>query len=632
MIAGFRTIALCTARIHDMLCYEFVTTLNKILVQNGFRLFVYNICTDLYWNENTPGAESSIYTFVDNENIEAVIVMDEKIKSKTITQGIIERAKKFNKPVFVIDGNYPGCHCISFDYSKGFENVVRHVIEHHHIKKPHFMSGIPENASSEVRVRIFKRVLTQNGIRFTPDMVSYGGFSASPTQRATEMILARGNLPEAIICANDVMALNVTLVLQKYGVNIPRQVLVTGFDGIQEIYSSVPQITSCFCDHSKIATLTATKLLQVLDGKEIENELLVEPDLIISESCGCHLGSRIHSPDYVDMLNSRYYSFPDETRSLFRIVEKMQQARSPQEASQLLNRDGIYSLTCILSKQVVDSKVSLTTVELPKDKNEPVCLFYDSDADKPFVPKDFPLGQVIPNMAKLMEKKYPLIFNSLDFMGIMMGFVCFHFENYNAMNYTRIPLLMTALRNAIGGFANMQYQRYLRSRMESLYQMDSLTQLFNRHGFNKAFEKFVSNVKERRSQVTVVLSDLDSLKYINDRFGHSAGDLAIQKSAEALKNSCPSEALCVRFGGDEMLAVMEGRLDAKDISSRIKAFLDQYNSGANNPFIVSTSVGVYNTSWKHNLDFETLVRKSDAAMYRTKKLKKKHGFSILSKR
>ena len=53
MIGNYKIIALCTARVQDDESNQFIETLNKQAVKKGYRLFVYGVCSDLYWNTDS---------------------------------------------------------------------------------------------------------------------------------------------------------------------------------------------------------------------------------------------------------------------------------------------------------------------------------------------------------------------------------------------------------------------------------------------------------------------------------------------------------------------------------------------------------------------------------------------------
>lgn len=173
------------------------------------------------------------------------------------------------------------------------------------------------------------------------------------------------------------------------------------------------------------------------------------------------------------------------------------------------------------------------------------------------------------------------------------------------------------LSNALNGFRAARYQRYLREHIEESYRRDPMTGLYNRSGFMKRFPDFKADCN---GVITAVLADLDNLKMINDTYGHDEGDVAIRAVAQALENSCPEGSICIRFGGDEMFAVVKGRVN-KEIRTKIDTWLDNFNSKSGKPYKVSASVGIYTTD-SRDADFEELVRKSDQLMYNEKIAKK----------
>ena len=113
------------------------------------------------------------------------------------------------------------CINIKFDHENAFVEVVRRMIDVHHLTNLHFMAGFKGNQFSEFRLNAFRRVLEEHGLPFDESMVSYGDFYSVAAERETEKIVASGNIPQAILCANDRMALAVCDVLDKHGIRVP---------------------------------------------------------------------------------------------------------------------------------------------------------------------------------------------------------------------------------------------------------------------------------------------------------------------------------------------------------------------------------------------------------------------------
>ena len=71
----------------------------------------------------------------------------------------------------------------------------------------------------------------------------------------------------------------------------------------------------------------------------------------------------------------------------------------------------------------------------------------------------------------------------------------------------------------------------------------------------------------------------------------------------------------MRFGGDEMMAVYEGKLDEEALRKAMSARLDSYNASSGKPYKVSASVGVYICDNLDGIEFDDLVKESDKLMY-----------------
>ena len=182
-------------------------------------------------------------------------------------------------------------------------------------------------------------------------------------------------------------------------------------------------------------------------------------------------------------------------------------------------------------------------------------------------------------------------------------------------DYCQIPDIIFSLNHAIGGFKNIHYQTMLVEKMERIYMLDSLTGLYTRSGGFNLLNNLFRKAVDENLPVNTVLVDLDKLKYINDTFGHNAGDNAIYIMAEALKKCSPKNALCIRFGGDEMTSFFIGKCEPLKIKSDIYNYLKNYNEKFKKDYTVSASVGIYSTSVSDEMNFETLIKKADELMY-----------------
>ncbi len=624
MFCGKRIIALCTSRVYDDQVNEFIDALNGYIVQKGYRLFVYSINNDMYWEEQNINAGTAVYSLIDYDITDAVVIMDEKIKSRTVSDNIAETAHSHGVPVIVVDGKMENSVNICFDYEKGFENIVRHVMEVHHAHKPHFMAGLKDNPFSDKRIDIFKRVIAEYGIDFNDNMLSYGDFWAKPAAEAARRIAESGDLPDAVICANDIMAINVCGVFMEKGIKVPEQVIVTGFDGIAEINLSSPKISSVKCGSVPMAKAVSDALTDCFENGVVNGLRPVLPTLIPNASCGCH-ETEATSAD-LGRMNSGLYRYQDDMRLMFNVAELIHMSDSPEKAAACMHNYLMDGVCCIVNKSFLcrekDYFSDGSGISKQRFEDERILLYdsYTNSYDIEFLEK----GRIVPDLRRLAELPYPINFCALTYLDFPIGYICFSYQGCDMTDYAKVFQITTSLGIGLGGFLTRHHQQYLNEKVEEVYKNDYLTGLLNRNGFFARLNRYIAERSFYGQPVSVISADLDGLKSINDNFGHDAGDLAISTVAKALKNSCPENSLCVRSGGDEMTALVFGENSTEKIISGITERLEKFNENSCLGYKVRASIGCFTGIFDGNFNFETASKIADEEMYRNKQVNKDH--------
>jgi len=151
---------------------------------------------------------------------------------------------------------------------------------------------------------------------------------------------------------------------------------------------------------------------------------------------------------------------------------------------------------------------------------------------------------------------------------------------------------------------------------------DQLTGLLNRRGFNECSATAYATARRTGRPVSVVMTDIDRFKYINDEFGHAAGDLALCRFAETLRQLRRAEDILARVGGEEFAIVLPGtsvedaNTIAEDLCARVEANTVDLGEGEALP--MTASFGVATLSEKDSCLSEAIVR-ADRALYRSKR-------------
>jgi diguanylate cyclase (GGDEF)-like protein len=610
MINGKKLVVLCAYRVYDAQVFSFISELNRLLNEKDCCLFVYALNTEI-GNSGDNQAETAVFDLIPYDKADAVVIMDEKIKCRELVQSIIAKAEAHDVPSVVIDGKYDGVSFVNYDYEKGFEAVVRHVIEDHHVTRPHFMAGKITSEFSNARIEVFKKVIAENGIAFDDSMLSYGDFWSMPARLAAQEIIRSGNLPEAVICANDIMAINVCDVFQEAGLKIPEDIIVTGFDGIEEAFWSVPGITTAACNSKELATAIMDVVRQLFKGQR-NIEKWIEPSFIANESCGCPR-CKLDLLSVVDGLNNRFYHHQDDIHIMQNIASRTMGGQSIEECIHYLKNPMTAHTCCVIEESCFDMENNFFEEEKASGKK---CVFLDSYSEGDRIVLYNP-ETIIPHLDGILEKGYPLVFNSLEYMGKSLGFICYTYPRFDIIDYAKMPAITNSIGMGIGGYVSMKYQKYLRDKIRRMYQNDSLTGLYNRMAFKGHFEKLKENPINNGQPLTVIMADLNGLKSINDTCGHSAGDHAIATVAKALTDACPPSAISVRFGGDEMFSFVLGECDTDEIISDIEDELN--DESARLEYKISASLGIYETVFHEKIDLEEVIGRADEQMYSVKR-------------
>jgi diguanylate cyclase (GGDEF)-like protein len=177
---------------------------------------------------------------------------------------------------------------------------------------------------------------------------------------------------------------------------------------------------------------------------------------------------------------------------------------------------------------------------------------------------------------------------------------------------------------AMGAVALRVVQRYTRRREETLSVLslrDELTGLYNRRGlFRKAAEQ-IDGARRMQQRLLLVFADLDDLKQINDRLGHSAGDRALVETAALMRQTFRASDVLARLGGDEFVALSPAANDdlADSVRQRLSENLGRRNARTTNDFELGISFGMAWYEPESSETLERLLKRADSAMYREKR-------------
>ena len=161
----------------------------------------------------------------------------------------------------------------------------------------------------------------------------------------------------------------------------------------------------------------------------------------------------------------------------------------------------------------------------------------------------------------------------------------------------------------------------LSEQMKEIAIRDELTGLLNRRGFKENGRRAFSHARRNDTPLSVIMTDIDRFKFINDKYGHAAGDAALVHFSRLLEESRRGEDIVARVGGEEFALLLPGT-ELRDAM----AIADQLCNHVGSTPMDMTSVGLPMTSSfgvaaisESDRTLDDMVLRADRALYRSKR-------------
>jgi hypothetical protein len=147
---------------------------------------------------------------------------------------------------------------------------------------------IMKAVEAEIRYNIYQEVLAKHSISFDPELVCPGNFSLGSGSKAVSLLLDRRKVSfDALVSSSDLMALEAMRELQKRGLDVPYDVIMTGFDDIEESRFARPALTTVRQPLFDLGKKAIELIIDKIAGKKIDNKISLPAQLIVRRSCGC---------------------------------------------------------------------------------------------------------------------------------------------------------------------------------------------------------------------------------------------------------------------------------------------------------------------------------------------------------
>ena len=555
------------------------------------------------------------------EGLDGIIIAPDTMVLQNLESAYKENIKnRSHCPVVSVRREMKEFFNVLIDEYTIMDNLIRHMLEVHHFTRINFLAGPKGFPDSEKRLAAYKKILSEHHIQIEEERIYYGDFWKNAGTQAVEYWLKSPlERPQAIICANDYMALTVCDALADNEILVPEDITVTGCDDIEDGAEYTPSLTSIRMPVFEMGMEAVSALCNIFQGREQHKNTYLKAITIYRASCGCkkvrcresnkhrqyhsainenmkkaitrnaYMSTDLTGLTRIEDINEKIWAYVYENSNFthFCLCLRKEWEKFSKEGFQKLDV-GDWTMEIGFKNRVGYSKLRCAREELiPAELTEDKAMVY--------------------YFAVLHHLEHNFGYVGISFDAVqtyMLTFQAWLINVSNALENVRVHGELNRLVN----------------RLEETSIRDELTGLYNRRALNSIGRRYLKQCVEAKSRLMVFTADLDKLKYINDKFGHAYGDVALKVVAEAMLQASQNNEVCIRLGGDEFMAIGmdydENKLD--HFISHFEETLNRFN------FIKDYDFGVY-VSYGSNLIYpteetsiESCLGAADKLMYRQK--------------
>lgn len=229
---------------------------------------------------------NTLFQFASEKHLDVLYVMMGMIGSRVTSEERIAFLEQYlGIPVVSLYTKMDGYASIVFDNQIAFMQGIRHLIIDHNATNIGYVSGPATNVDAMERFDAYKKVLKEAGIPYNDDLVIYGNFEESSEEMIGEFVASHPEL-DAIVFANDRMALGGYRAFSKMGIKVGRDLLVVSFDNSPFAATLVPPLTTVEANAAELSYKAIAKAGTFIKTGKLGN-LKVSTHLMKRSSCGC---------------------------------------------------------------------------------------------------------------------------------------------------------------------------------------------------------------------------------------------------------------------------------------------------------------------------------------------------------
>jgi len=570
-------------------------------------------------NNTAPDYQcNAVYRLVSQGRINALIISGQ-LSSRVGLDLVQDLAVKAGIPVVSFGIELEGIPSVVTNNFSGFEQIVSHLVSHGYKKMAH-IGGPLKNPEALIRRDAFLKVVYQNGLEVPKRFMLEGNFSDVVGYNLTKKLIPHINDKEieAIVCANDDTAIGAIKCLSDNGINVPKDVAVTGFDDAAASLGIANTLTTVYQPFDEMSQKAAELLLDKRKYVACDQVYTIEPRLVIRNSCGCRETSSAGPAGYSGSVSGTLRS-----HGRFLSLDEITFYSALTDSLTEYGMNSCYIVRFLAPTRFDDYASSGQSLK-------GTLLYGYSKGRRIQYTKSFDVSKILPDA----------IFNTLD--GIALVKLVFIGKNQLGYIVMSAPESMTDfmadlcidvqqyIENAFLAHEKQLVEKKLSDTLERLIntnrKLNELTVKDNLDKMNKI--RFLANNMLQNRDIGsgdyyLILVEIDDFHEINAQYGFKEGEY-IMRSISRILSSCIRDDDFLSHQSCERYVVLIKNIQGdviRNIGERFLDSLNKLNASHGKPYTISISWGYCHAGI--DSDFEKVYLEAEADLSRKKHLKDK---------
>lgn len=604
---------------------EVVTGIYDVAEHTAADIFVFVNYSSFSGLQQINHSESNIFRLPELQDFDGAVLLANSFNGKEEVEYVYRKVLAAQIPTVSVEYDYEGIRTISTDNYHGMHELAEHVVRDHGARHIVYIGGPQEHMESNIRLQAVQDVARENGLSLRGEDIMYADWAKNmASELVGQWIDVHKCLPDIFICANDIMAMGVCDILTERGYKVPEDVMVTGYDCIEEGQEYSPSIASVNHEWHGMGVKAMQMLLDDMEGRGSGESVVMNTRFVSGESCGCDSGEE-KSDGRRERVSHKIDSmkFDAHFRHIYLAIRKAEDADGLNASLNALFQgdcwmEGNNFMLCLDREffNIEENDDNLRT-DGYSDEMEVICSLRDG------IPQPHQIMEYRKAMFLVaQENPQPglYIFVPVYSDARSYGFAMLT-RDIDIVNDNGLYIWTRHLNENLEQVRRNITIADLTRKLTELSVTDVLTGVYNRAGCEKISYPLLEEWHRDGGTGVIMIADIDRMKTINDKYGHASGDQALRIAATVLKSQFPPDWIVSRYGGDEFFIggkLREG-MNLEALRDSITQKLAQEVERRRISYALSLSIGYATLEPGGELDLEDSLRRADQLMYEVKK-------------